>query len=227
MCEPVMDSPDFVDPYIDPETGVLRNLVGATTTAALRAAEADLVLARAVQLSEDPVGPSTDLAGLLHIHRVLFQDVYDWAGQLRTVDVRKDVPGALPFTPVALIPRAAQSCFTELHEQHLLAGLLRHEFIRALAHHYEQINYVHPFREGNGRVQRIFWNWIAGGAGWILDWRSVDGIENDEACRAASDAGDIRPLEVMFEKVVSALPGPPRTVAQHGEIDWMSPDNRS
>ena len=71
-----MDSAEFVDPYLIPGTTVLRNLVGATTNAALAAAEADLSFARATQLLDDPVPATNDLAELKAIHFRLFQDVY-------------------------------------------------------------------------------------------------------------------------------------------------------
>ena len=79
---------EFVDPYLDPETGVLRNLVGARTQTALDTAEGDLTFTRLVQLMDHPVRPTGDLHELRAIHAHLFQDLYPWAGQLRTVDIR-------------------------------------------------------------------------------------------------------------------------------------------
>lgn len=89
-----MASTEFVDPYLDPETGVLRNKVGARTKVALEDAEGDLSFARLMQLMDHPPQATGDLDELLAIHRHLFQDVYAWAGQVRTVDVRKNVEGA-------------------------------------------------------------------------------------------------------------------------------------
>jgi len=76
--------------------------------------------------------------------------------------------------------------------------------VERLAFHYEKINYVHPFREGNGRTQRVFWNRVALEAGWELDWRSVHGEENHRAARAGSDDEDLLPLINMFEKIVAS-----------------------
>lgn len=71
---------------------VLRNRVGARTHAELRDAENDLVEARVIELREDPnlLGDRTDLAYLRAIHRQLFQDIYVWAGDLRTVGIEKE-----------------------------------------------------------------------------------------------------------------------------------------
>lgn len=198
-----MASAEVTDPYLIAGTDVLRNLVGATTSAELSIAEADLSFARAIQLLNAPVPATNDLVELTRIHHHLFQDIYDWAGKIRTVDVRKNVPGAEFFLPVGFIGHAAAICFAELSDERFLAGLGRGDFIRRLAYHYEKINYIHPFREGNGRTQRVFWNRLALAAGWQLDWRSVHGEENHSAARAGSDQQDLGPLIAMFEKVVT------------------------
>lgn len=198
-----MASADFVDPYLDPTTGLLRNTVGATTQSTLDEAEGDLSFARLVQLMEQPVEPTSDLNELRAIHGHLFQDVYDWAGQLRTVDIRKNVPGAQFFLPVSMIERSATYAAEELRTDNELRGMNRRQFIGRLAHHYDQFNYIHPFREGNGRTQRVFWSRIARDAGWQLDWRQVHGVTNDQACRAASEHQDFGPLLDMFDQIVS------------------------
>jgi len=198
-----MDSPDVVDPYLIPGTNVLRNRLGLTSATELSAAEADLSFARVLQLLETPVPVTNDLNELRKIHFCLFQDVYEWAGDLRTIDVRKNVPGAEFFLPVGFIESAAAICFSELADEGFLTGLARENFVQRLAYHYEKINYIHAFREGNGRTQRIFWNRLALQAGWELDWRPVHGEENHAAARAGSDQQDLCPLISMFDKIVT------------------------
>lgn len=92
-------------------------------------------------------------------------------------------------------------------EQDHLVGLSREKFVEHLAYHYEKINYIHPFREGNGRTQRVFWNRVSLRAGWQLDWRPVHGAENHVAARAGSDQQDLGPLLRMFDKIVTAPDG--------------------
>jgi cell filamentation protein len=217
-----MGSPDFVDPYLIPGTAVLRNLVGADSVTMLTTAEGDLSFVRALEILDDPVPVTNDLTELKEIHRRLFHDVFDWAGHIRSVDVRKDVPGAEFFMPFGLIERAAEVSFRELAEEDHLKGLSRHDFIQRLAVHYEKINYVHPFREGNGRTQRIFWNRVALEAGWQLDWRPVHGEENHAAARAGSDDGNLEPLIAMFEKVVTRPKGRPAGDWIATEIERLS-----
>jgi cell filamentation protein len=202
----VPDSEEFLDPYLDPQTGILRNLVGARTRGSLDDAEGSLSFARLVQLMDRPPKPTGDLAELRAIHRHLFQDLYDWAGKIRTVDIRKNVAGAEFFLPSAMIERASVFAAGELHSDDALRGLDRARFIDRLAYHYDQVNYIHPFREGNGRVQRVFWNRVAVAAGWQLDWRPVHGDVNDRASRAASDQRDLGPLRAMFDQIVTPAP---------------------
>lgn len=87
----------------------------------------------------------------------------------------------------------------------------RDRFVERLAYHHDQFNYIHPFREGNGRTQRVFWNPVAGDAGWQLDWRWVHGSANDAACRAASERRNFGRLREMFDRAVSeAVPASER-----------------
>ncbi|MHB8184551.1 MAG: Fic/DOC family protein [Dermatophilaceae bacterium] len=192
---------EFVDPYLDPTTGILRNLAHARTQVALDKAEGDLSASRLYQLGERyPVKATGDLAELRGIHRHLFQDVYPWAGEVRTVDISK---GGSTFVPMALVDRAAGFAVEELRAERFLRGLGRAQFVDRLAHHYDQINHLHPFREGNGRTQRVFWSRVARDAGWQLDWRLTTRERNNEASRIASSSHDLRPLREMFDGITT------------------------
>lgn len=196
----------YLDPYLDPHTGILTNLIGARTATELAAAEADLVAVRTLQLWRHPPAPTRDLAELQAIHGHLFQDIYPWAGQLRTVDLRKTVPGAQPFLPVSMISRSAGFVFDQLRQDHYLQHLDRERFIKRLAHHYDQVNYLHPFREGNGRTQRFFFDRLAAAAGWRLDWTQVTGSVNDAASQAAAEDHDLATLQEMFAVILIPVP---------------------
>lgn len=194
------------DPYTDPALGILRNLVRARTRAELDEREADATAVRMVLLAERPVPLTGDLAQLREIHRRLFGDVYEWAGRLRTVDLWK--PGGAPFLPVSRLSTGAEYAFGQLGEERMLAGLDRERFVGRLAVHYDQVNFLHPFREGNGRTQRVFWSQVAEAAGWVLDWRRTGRAENDAASRTATEHGDLAPLRRMFAAVVQAPDAP-------------------
>lgn len=134
-----MASTDFVDPYLDPETGLLRNLVGARSDAELVAAEGALVFTRAVQLLDHPPRPTGDLAELKAIHRHLFQDLFDWAGQIRSVDIRKNAEGSEFFMPVSLIERGSRFVAEQMHAVNDLERMTRDQFIERLVQRYDEV----------------------------------------------------------------------------------------
>jgi len=108
------------DNYIDPASGVLKNRLGITDAATLEQAEAALVATRSYELSQTPLKGRFDLAHLQAIPRYLFGDVYEWAGQLRTIDLSK---GGQRFAHHAHIGRAAAPIFKQLAEEKHLAEL--------------------------------------------------------------------------------------------------------
>ncbi|HET8669189.1 MAG TPA: Fic family protein [Candidatus Saccharimonadales bacterium] len=195
----------FVDPYFDEEIGDLRNLLGAKSAEELTQLEPQIVFANELELESVGIARSNDLAELLLIHGQLFKGVYDWAGKIRTVDIKKNADGAEYFLIVAKINDAATYVFGELARENNLQGLSSKVFVDRLAYFYDQLNYIHPFREGNGRAQRVLWNRIAKDAGYELDWTLVVGDENDEASRLASEQMDLSGLITMFERIVKAI----------------------
>lgn len=195
----------FVDPYFDETIGDLRNLLGAKSSEELKKLEPQIVFANELELVSLDIPRTNDLSELLLIHKQLFKGVYDWAGQIRTVDIKKNSKGAEYFLIVSKIRDAANYVFTELAKEECLRGLSKEDFVKRLSYFYDQLNYIHPFREGNGRAQRVFWNRIAKDAGYELDWTLVVGAENDEASRLASEQMDLSALEAMFTKIVHTL----------------------
>jgi len=193
----------FVDPYFDENIGDLRNLLDAKSSRELKELEPQIVFANELELESVGIPRTNDLIELLLIHKQLFKGVYDWAGQIRTVDIKKNAEGAEYFLIVSKISDAANYVFTELAKEACLQGLSQENFIKRLAYFYDQLNYIHPFREGNGRMQRVYWNRVAKDAGYELDWTLVVGAENDEASRRAAEEMDLSGLEVLFAKIVA------------------------
>ncbi len=196
---------DFVDPYIDEEIGDLRNLLGARSSDELKKLEPQIVFANELEIESLNIPRTNDLSELLSLHKQLFHNVYDWAGQIRTVDIRKNADGAEYFLIVGKIKDAATFVFSELVKERCLKGLSQELFIERLAYFYDQLNYIHPFREGNGRTQRIFWTRIARDAGYEINWDRIVGEENDEASRLGAEEMDLSRLVAMFGKIVKPL----------------------
>lgn len=158
------------DPYTDPATGVLINRLGITDAALLEAAEADFVAERSRQLSRQPLRGDFDLAHLQAIHRYLFADVYEWAGELRTIDIAK---GGHLFARHLYIESAAAPLFRQLVQEKHLAGLDPAAFSNRAAHYLGELNALHPFREGNGRAQREFISHLALNVDYYIAWENV------------------------------------------------------
>ncbi|WP_454044667.1 Fic/DOC family protein [Cellulosimicrobium sp. Marseille-Q8652] len=137
----------------------------------LRDREDRRVEARALTLREYGLPATYDLAGLRAIHRHLFQDVYDWAGDVRTVSIPKSRDGW--FAPLDRIEDAMDVVATYLRETDNLRTLDPGDVPGALASVYDVINQTHPFREDNGRVQREFVTALARKSGHRLDWTQV------------------------------------------------------
>lgn len=194
----------FVDPYLDSQHNVLRNKVGATTYDELRNAEGEFVALRTSEFFETlPIQASGTLDDLRYLHRMLFQDIYDWAGEIRTVEIRKASEGSEFFLPSPNIAMGIAWANDELKKDRMLKGLPLESFAERLAYHYDNYNFVHPFREGNGRTQRLLWTLICHNAGYDLYWQDVTGEENDRASRLAAEEQDLAPLIEMFSRIAS------------------------
>ncbi len=138
---------------------------------------------------------------LQKIHRNLFSKIYDWAGELRKVNIRKG--NKEYFLDYAYLENGTKFIFNNLHKENCLHNLDRENFIKRLAYFYEQLNFIHPFREGNGRAQRIFWQIIANKARYKIDWNKAIGEELNNASLVGRVENNLKPLETMFNKIVS------------------------
>ena len=160
----------------------IENKLGIIDSAELAREEERISKKKAVQLFESGMLdalPAGTCASLQAIHKYLFEDIYDFAGQLRTVNLAK---GSFRFAPLmyleaalANIDRMPQSTFDEIIEK------------------YVEMNIAHPFREGNGRSARIWLDlMLKKGVGQVVDWRRVD----KEDYLLAMERSPIRDVEI-------------------------------
>ena len=183
------------DPYVYPGTTVLKNIPGIRNQEILDRFEADRVGQRSLELIERPLSGLFDIEHLQGIHRYLFQDVYEWAGDFRTVDIAK---GNSYFAHVPYIESTLKGVFGELSEERHLRGLNQERFASRLAQILGTLNAVHAFREGNGRAQREFVRELAYKNSYWIDWNKV----SREELYQASDASFMRGDNTFFEKLL-------------------------
>jgi cell filamentation protein len=186
------------DPYTDPVTGILLNKLGLRTVGELESAEREITHAALILLRESPVRPTYDLPHLCAIHHRIFGDLYEWAGQVRTVAIAKGNLFCLP----QYIESSSADIFRALHGENFLRGLARRTFIDRLTYYLGEVNAVHPFREGNGRTQRAFFEQLARDAGFTVNWQHLDAARNVEAS-AAIMRGDAEPMRKLLDTLIT------------------------
>lgn len=181
------------DPYVYPGTDTLRNLHGITDDKALTELELKITLARGAQAARLTFPASAD--GYRALHKHLFQDLYDWAGQDRTVDTAK---GRARFAHVPYIARELDKLFADVGAKNGLRGLPRDEFFDRLGNHINEINAIHPFREGNGRTMRHHAVQLARDAGHPIRIAAIDKDKWMEASRHGFLTGDHRGMTAVL-----------------------------
>lgn len=158
------------DRYVEPATGVLFNKLGLRDEDTLAAAEAQIVAWRTIELRQSPIPGCYDLEHLQAVHRHLFQDVYEWAGELRDINISK---GSSFFAAFNHLEVSAEAIFRRLADERHLQGLDPATFSARAADYLGEINALHPFREGNGRAQREFMNHVAAESGFVIQWENA------------------------------------------------------
>jgi cell filamentation protein len=167
------DSYKYVDHdyiYTDPKTGILRNLADITDPDDLLFFESGAVTKRIQELYEKPI-KIKGVDSLLSIHRHLFQDVYSWAGKRRKVEISK---AGKQFFPTTHFDNAFRFIDTLISDYRSISKGENLQIAAKLAEILDNVNYLHPFREGNGRVQREFLRLLASEKGLTLNLNPPD-----------------------------------------------------
>ncbi len=188
------------DRYCDPVTGVLRNKLNIDNERDLMIAEREITSMWLVRLKAEPVKGNFDLDHLRRIHRRIFSDIYSWAGKCRTVDISK----GNVFCRAMYISDYAAELFGGLAKENYLITTPAEETPARLAYYLSEINVLHPFREGNGRTQRLFTEYLGSVSGFHVDFSAVSA---DEMIRASADAfaKDLDRLNAMFEHICTPI----------------------
>jgi cell filamentation protein len=192
---------DGSDSDVYPDSEVLRNKADIRDQLALDAFDADATAVRMLELVDNPLLGVFDLKHLCSLHHYLFQDVYDWAGKIRTVDISR---GTSRFANFGLIEGYLGSQLQGLAKENFLRSISPDSFVVRLAHYMGEINAAHPFREGNGRVQRWFCAQLADQAGYFIDFEMVDQAKM-YAVMIASFNGNEQPLVALLNEITAIV----------------------
>ena len=191
-----------VDRYCYPDSSVLRNKFDIRDAQLLADVESLYSQQRLAELYTDhPVAGRFGLTHLSRIHRFVFQDVYDWAGKLRTVRIYK---GQTTFAYPEHIQSEADRIFSALHREKLLRDLPLPVLIERLAWYVGELNVLHPFREGNGRVLRAFLRELLFQQGLLLRFEKLDPEEWLQASIAAY-VGDLLKMQALLSRIIEPL----------------------
>ncbi|OUM39060.1 cell filamentation protein Fic [Pseudomonas putida] len=186
------------DPYCYPSSQTLRNKLGIQEDDQLEKAERLLTAISAEQIEFEP--PPYDLAYLRRIHAALFSDLYDWAGQLRTVAISKQ---DTRFCQPEFMERQAAQVFQRIEAADWYEQMSRDELIVSVTNEYSELNVAHPFRDGNGRAQRILFEHIVYNAGYDISWWAVEPDQWLDA-NIATYHCNLRPLTAIFGRCIGA-----------------------
>ena len=203
--------------YYIPGTEVLQNRFNETDPVKLKKLEESKVRGRMLLLVQQPIRGNFDFAHMKAIHKFLFQDVYEWAGEQRTAPVNEWMcKGDLCYFPAdgpidTPLTNQLNKLYGELADKNYLVGLPLDVFAKELAESWCEINVAHAFREGNTRSQFIFFSELAKHAGYQLDASALAADEKlrqeiIDARNAGHKPSKISVFAAVLRKVIKPLP---------------------
>lgn len=191
----------YIDPdytYTDPKTGLLRNLQDITDPDVLLFVESGAVTKRLQELYENPIEVK-GIDSLFEIHKQLFHDIYVWAGKKRIVEISKDGKRFFPTSHFDNAFRYIELLITEFKK---IPKDNRRSLAEKLAEILDNVNYLHLFREGNGRTQREFLRLLALEKGLTLNLNPPDNKSVYERYMKGTIESEIDTLtELIFELI--------------------------
>lgn len=203
------------DPYTYPNTTVLINKLNIRDEKILERVEASITYAK--MQTTLPSG-KFDYDHLKVIHKHLFGELYEWAGKERTISISK---GNSLFALPERLANCTDKTFSNLNKDKCLKDLPLDTFIDKAAFYFNEINAIHPFREGNGRTNRVFFSELAHTAGYQLNWEKVE----PDFYLKASISGFEQSDEQM-KQVFRSITKPSKEFQVHhntnDQVNWLS-----
>ena len=187
--------------YCYPDSSVLKNKLDIRDPVLLRKVEADLSSARQAEIFRTPVVGRFTATHLCNIHRKLLGDVYSFAGHFRREDIAK---GPTRFVTYSQIKEKLQRLLGQLQQEKWLENVSFEAFVARSAYYMAELNYIHPFREGNGRAIREFMRLLFLHNGYVVQW---DAVDVEALLNAMIDSVyDTAHLEQILKQCLAAAP---------------------
>lgn len=188
--------------YCYPGTDVLINKFDEKDPDKLDNLEIIYTTRRIYQLYENPIHGSFGLKHLQKIHKFIFQDIFDFAGELREEQISK---GTTTFAHPLHINSFGSDIFNQLKKETYLKGLGKESFSERASYFFGEVNILHPFREGNGRTQREFFRLLAMKNGYDLDWSKFK--QEDILKASINSVNDSNAFKsIMMEAIINNEP---------------------
>lgn len=191
----------YIDPdytYIDPKSGLLRNIPGITDPEVLLFVESGATTKRLKELYESSI-KIRGIESLFQIHKHLFQDIYAWAGEKRTVEISKD---GKQFFPTAHFNNAFSYIDTLISQYKSIQKINKNKLAEKLAEILDNVNYLHPFRDGNGRAQREFLRLLALEKDLTLNLNPIDDKSVYERYMKGTIESDLEILTKLISELI-------------------------
>ena len=204
----MIDATDFTIPG----TGILRNRFGITDSAALLKATTDSTVLRLAELHASPIRGGFDSAHLQAIHHHLYQDLYDWAGELRTIDAHN--------VPASQVEKSLNSLLDRLSRENHLKGVSAEEWARSASGYLYDLGTIQPFLAGNEIAIHEFLIELARKNNLSLQWDATAelAVENaDVQVQLLEQSANLRRMVMlaMDTNPISLKPDRGRTI-EHG-----------
>ena len=181
--------------YFYPGTNVLINKLNIKDDNALTIAEKEITSIKLLMLNNMPIIEKINFENFCKIHKIIFEDIYEWAGLIRQGDFLSK--GNSIFCRGQYIIENANRIMDNIQKENYLCGLDKSKFIERIAFFMGEINALHPFREGNGRTSREFFRQLSLNAGYKLDFSKT---EKENLLTA-----DIEAFNGKYEKLIKIL----------------------
>ena len=146
--------------------------------------------------------PTFDFEHFSNIHKFLFEDLYEWAGKIRDGDFM--FKGDSMFYRACYIESGFNEMYGKLEKENFLKGLDKSSFCERLAYYMGFVDAIHPFREGNGRTMRLYFQQLAEQAGYEIAFSDTTKEELLEADISAFNT-DYEPLITLLKRIVTNI----------------------